>query len=77
MDKKREVQIPYKLLGYSILLFVSLGLVFIALTLFKVSLPLVWWAVLFVVITVILFGSNWYLGLAMWLAMKLKSMGNR
>jgi hypothetical protein len=77
MDKNREVQIPYNLLGSSILFFVSLGLVFITLTLFKVSLSLVWWIVLFLVVTAILFGSNWYLGLAMWFAMKLRRLGNR
>ena len=73
MDK--SIQTPYKLLGYSILLFVSLGLIFIILKLLSVSLPLVWWIVLLVVITAILFGSKWYLGLALWFAMKLKSMG--
>ena len=75
MDTDKDVHIPYRLLAFSILLFLTLGLLFGVLSLFQVSLPLIWWILLFVVVTAVLFGSNWYLGFALWFAMKLKSMG--
>jgi hypothetical protein len=75
MDADKDVQIPYRLLAFSILLFLTLGLMFALLSLLSVSLPLVWWIMLFVVVTAILFGSNWYLGFALWFVMKLKSLG--
>ena len=75
MDTDKDVHIPYRLLAFSVLLFLTLGFLFVVLSLLKVSLPLIWWILLFVVVTAILFGSNWYLGFALWFAMKLKSMG--
>jgi hypothetical protein len=75
MDADKDVQVPYRLLAFSILLFLTLGLMLALLSLLSVSLPLVWWIMLFVVVTAILFGSNLYLGFALWFVMKLKSLG--
>lgn len=75
MDADKDVQIPYRLLAFSILLFLTLGLLFGVLSILNVSLPLVWWILLFVVVIGVLFGSNWYLGFALWVALKLKNMG--
>jgi hypothetical protein len=61
VDTDKDIHIPYRLLAFSILLFLELGILFGVLSLLKVGLPLIWWILLFVVVTAILFGSNWYL----------------